>query len=50
VARGFGRLTVPDAALVENPAFDLTPAELITAIVTDSGAHRPPYRFGLPVA
>ncbi|MDQ6886608.1 MAG: S-methyl-5-thioribose-1-phosphate isomerase [Gemmatimonadota bacterium] len=50
VARGFGRLTVPDAALVENPAFDLTPAELITAIVTDHGAHRPPYRFRLPVA
>ena len=26
-----------------NPAFDVTPAELITAIVTESGVHRPPY-------
>lgn len=28
-----------------NPAFDVTPAALITAIVTESGVHRPPYRF-----
>ncbi len=26
-----------------NPAFDVTPAGLITAIVTEHGAHRPPY-------
>ena len=26
-----------------NPAFDVTPAELITAIVTEEGVHRPPY-------
>jgi methylthioribose-1-phosphate isomerase len=26
-----------------NPAFDVTPAELITAIVTEHGVHRPPY-------
>ncbi|MCB1151148.1 S-methyl-5-thioribose-1-phosphate isomerase, partial [bacterium] len=26
-----------------NPAFDVTPAALITAIVTERGAHRPPY-------
>jgi methylthioribose-1-phosphate isomerase len=30
---------------VLNPAFDVTPAPLITAIVTDSGVHRPPYDF-----
>jgi methylthioribose-1-phosphate isomerase len=28
-----------------NPAFDVTPAELITAIVTETGVHWPPYRF-----
>jgi methylthioribose-1-phosphate isomerase len=28
-----------------NPAFDVTPAALITAIVTDRGVHRPPYAF-----
>jgi methylthioribose-1-phosphate isomerase len=26
-----------------NPAFDVTPAALITAIVTEEGVHRPPY-------
>ena len=26
-----------------NPAFDVTPAELIAAIVTEEGVHRPPY-------
>ena len=26
-----------------NPAFDVTPARLVTAIVTELGAHRPPY-------
>lgn len=26
-----------------NPAFDVTPAELIAAIVTEAGVHRPPY-------
>jgi methylthioribose-1-phosphate isomerase len=33
-----------------NPAFDVTPAELITAIVTEKGSHRPPYRASLPRA
>ncbi len=38
-----GRLiTVPDIE-VRNPAFDVTPAELITAIVTERGIHSPPY-------
>jgi methylthioribose-1-phosphate isomerase len=31
-----------------NPAFDITPAELITAIVTEEGVHRPPYAESLP--
>jgi methylthioribose-1-phosphate isomerase len=26
-----------------NPAFDVTPAALIAAIVTENGVHRPPY-------
>ena len=37
--------TAPDASPVYNPAFDVTPAELITAIVTERGVFRPPYRF-----
>ena len=31
-----------------NPAFDVTPAELIAAIVTEDGVHRPPYGESLP--
>ena len=37
--------TAPDASPVYNPAFDVTPAELIAAIVTERGVCRPPYRF-----
>jgi methylthioribose-1-phosphate isomerase len=28
-----------------NPAFDVTPHALVTAIVTERGVHRPPFRF-----
>jgi methylthioribose-1-phosphate isomerase len=31
-----------------NPAFDVTPANLITAIVTEVGVHRPPFAESLP--
>jgi methylthioribose-1-phosphate isomerase len=31
-----------------NPAFDVTPPELIAAIVTEEGVHRPPYEESLP--
>ncbi len=31
-----------------NPAFDVTPAELVSAIVTEVGVHRPPYGQTLP--
>jgi methylthioribose-1-phosphate isomerase len=31
-----------------NPAFDVTPAALITAIVTEEGVHPPPYEESLP--
>jgi methylthioribose-1-phosphate isomerase len=46
--RGFGPLTAPATIPVYNPAFDVTPAELITAIVSDRGVHRPPFAFGSP--
>jgi len=32
-----------------NPAFDVTPASLVSAIVTESGVHRAPYAESLPV-
>jgi methylthioribose-1-phosphate isomerase len=40
-----GRRLVPVASPARNPAFDVTPARLITAIVTDRGIFRPPYAF-----
>lgn len=39
---GGSRLT-PPAAQAVNPAFDMTPARLITAIITDAGVLHPPY-------
>ena len=33
-----------------NPAFDVTPAELVTAIVTETGVHRAPYDVALDAA
>jgi len=43
VRRGFGTLTAPPDAAVFAPAFDITPAGLIDAIVTDRGVFRPPF-------
>jgi methylthioribose-1-phosphate isomerase len=40
-----GTHTAPPDAATYNPAFDVTPAELITAIVNEQGVHRPPYDF-----
>jgi len=41
VTDGFGRPTAPAGVKVYNPAFDVTPAELIAAIVTEHGIIRP---------
>jgi methylthioribose-1-phosphate isomerase len=35
----------PDGCTVFNPAFDVTPGELITAIITEQGVFRRPYAF-----
>jgi methylthioribose-1-phosphate isomerase len=40
---------VPEGAEVYNPAFDVTPHGLVTAIVTDRGIVRPPYGESLPL-
>ncbi len=39
-------ITLPDIK-VRNPAFDVTPAEYITAIITEKGIVRPPYNQNL---
>ena len=36
-----GRLMTPADVDVRNPAFDVTPAELVTAIITETGIHAP---------
>jgi methylthioribose-1-phosphate isomerase len=33
----------PDGVGIENPAFDVTPAKYITAIITERGVLRAPY-------
>jgi methylthioribose-1-phosphate isomerase len=43
------RIAPPDTE-VRNPSFDITPAELITAIVTDEGVITAPYAEALPAA
>jgi len=40
---------VSDRFPARNPAFDVTPAELISAIVTEEGVHRAPYAFAAVV-
>lgn len=45
VSRCGERILVPDGAGVENPAFDATPLSLVSAIITEDGVLRPPYRF-----
>jgi methylthioribose-1-phosphate isomerase len=41
VTHGFGRPIAPEGVAVYNPAFDVTPAERITAIVCEHGVIRP---------
>ncbi|PLT47093.1 Methylthioribose-1-phosphate isomerase [Paenibacillus pasadenensis] len=43
VTEGFGKRTAPQGVKVFNPAFDVTPAEYVTAIITEKGVIRPPY-------
>ena len=43
VTEGFGRRIAPEGVAVRHPAFDVTPARLVTAIITDRGVLRAPY-------
>ena len=38
-----GKKTAPDGIDVINPAFDMTPPELISGIITENGIAKPPY-------
>jgi methylthioribose-1-phosphate isomerase len=43
VGRFAGTETVPQGVRVWNPAFDITPAHLVTAFISDGGVLKPPY-------
>jgi methylthioribose-1-phosphate isomerase len=42
-----GKQVAPDGVLVENPAFDVTPNQYVTAIITERGLARSPYAESL---
>jgi methylthioribose-1-phosphate isomerase len=42
-----GQVIVPEGVPVRHPAFDVTPARLVTAIITEAGVARPPYTESL---
>jgi methylthioribose-1-phosphate isomerase len=42
-----GRAITPKGVKIFNPAFDVTPAELVTAIITEQGVARKPYHRSL---
>ena len=42
-----GKQMVPDGVAIENPAFDVTPAKYVSAIVTEKGIGRAPYEESL---
>jgi methylthioribose-1-phosphate isomerase len=48
ITRVAGVAIAPEGATVYNPAFDVTPAHLITAFVTECGIVRPPYGESIP--
>jgi methylthioribose-1-phosphate isomerase len=47
IVNGFGRRTAPKGVKAYNPAFDVTNAKYITAIITEKGIVRPPYNENL---
>jgi len=47
ITQWFGKRTAPKGVKVFNPAFDVTPNEYVTAIITEKGIVRAPYRENL---
>ena len=43
----FGSRVAPEGINVRHPAFDVTPARLITAIITERGVLKPPFEEGI---
>jgi len=49
VTHVFGVPVAPDGTSVQNPAFDVTPARYVTAIITERGVALAPYGDSLKV-
>ena len=49
MTRSAGQRVAPAGMRALNRAFDVTPAELVTALITERGVARPPYA-GAPAA
>ncbi|CAM4262834.1 methylthioribose-1-phosphate isomerase [Paenibacillus endophyticus] len=47
ITEGFGKRTAPQGIKVYNPAFDVTPNEYVTAIITEKGIVEAPYDVNL---
>ena len=47
ITHSAGVRTAPEGIAVYNPAFDVTPHDFITAIITEEGVIRPPFREGI---
>ena len=47
VTESFGNRTAPEGVKVYSPAFDVTPAHLVTAIITEKGIAHPPFEESL---
>jgi methylthioribose-1-phosphate isomerase len=47
ITQGFGKRTAPVGVKVYNPAFDVTPHEYVTAIITEKGIIRAPFAENL---
>ncbi|HKE24848.1 MAG TPA: S-methyl-5-thioribose-1-phosphate isomerase [Bryobacteraceae bacterium] len=47
VTHVFGNAVAPEGTRVENPAFDVTPARYVSAIITEKGVARAPYEESL---
>ncbi|MFD0586382.1 S-methyl-5-thioribose-1-phosphate isomerase [Paenibacillus sp. GCM10027627] len=47
ITEGFGKRTAPQGVKVFNPAFDVTPHEYVTAIITEKGIIQAPYEENL---
>ncbi|MCM3631185.1 S-methyl-5-thioribose-1-phosphate isomerase [Paenibacillus glycanilyticus] len=47
ITEGFGKRTAPQGVKVYNPAFDITPNEYVTAIITEKGIIQAPFDVNL---